>query len=157
MMIPVRLRRAVQEDSEFLFNLRNDEEVRCNSFHKELVAREDHEIWLRHVLASAERTLFIAENMDTGEAVGQIRLDDEGDKGYEISYSVAPAFRGQRVGTIMVGVLMQMLTSAEGSTRVFAQVLPGNHASQQIFIHNGFTRVRETDEYLEYERYVNEA
>lgn len=156
-MIPIRLRKATQADSEFLFHLRNDDAVRQNSFHKERIARDDHEAWLRHALADENRTLLIAENRETGEAVGQIRLDDEGDKGYEISYSVAPAFRGQRVGTIMVGVLMQMLTSSEGSTRVFARVLSGNQASQRIFVHNGFTRVRETDECLEYERFVNEA
>lgn len=156
-MIPVRLRKAVEADSEFLFNLRNDEAVRRNSFHTEPVPREDHEAWLRHVLASEDRALFIAENGETGEAVGQIRLDDEDDKGYEISYSVAPAFRGQRVGTIMIGVLMQMLASPAGDMRVFARVKPENQASQSIFVHNGFSKVRATDDYIEFERYVHEA
>lgn len=156
-MIPVRLRKATEADSDFLFNLRNDPVVRQNSFHKEVVARPDHEMWLRHVLADENRTLFIAENAETGEAVGQLRLDDEGDRGYEISYSVAPAYRGQHVGTVMIGVLMQMLTSPEGSIRVFAQVLPDNFASAQIFLHNGFTLVRQTDEVMEYERYVHES
>lgn len=156
-MIPITLRRATAADSEFLYTLRNDEEVRRNSFQTEPVARDTHESWLRHVLADENRQLFIAENMETGEPVGQLRLDDEGERGYEISYSVAPAFRGQRAGTIMIGVLMQMLTSAAGSTRVFAQVKPENVASQAIFLHNGFIRVRQTDEYLEYERYVHEA
>lgn len=156
-MIPVRLRKAEETDSEFLFQLRNDEEVRRNSFHTDPVERDTHEAWLRHVLADENRTLFIAENMETGEAVGQIRLDYEGDPGYEISYSVAPASRGQHVGTIMIGVLMQMLASAAGTVRVYARVKPDNPASQTIFLHNGFCKVRETDDYIEYERLVNEA
>lgn len=156
-MMPVRLRRANASDSEFLFRLRNDEEVRRNSFHTGPVTRDTHEAWLQHVLADENRELFIAENMETGEAVGQLRLDYEGDPGYEISYSVAPAYRGQHVGTIMIGVLMGMLASAGGDVRVYARVKPDNRASQAIFLHNGFTRVRHTDEYLEFERFVHEA
>lgn len=156
-MIPVRLRRACEADSEFLFALRNDVEVRQNSFQTNPVERQTHEIWLRHVLADENRQLYIAESMETGEPLGQLRLDDEGDPGYEISYSVAPAFRGQRVGTIMIGVLMQMLASPAGDIRVFARVKPENVASQAIFLHNGFTRVRQNDAYVEFERYVHEA
>lgn len=156
-MIPVRLRRAEEADSAFLLALRNDEEVRRNSFQTDPVTRQTHEAWLRHVLADERRQLYIAENMESGAPVGQLRLDDEGDPGYEISYSVAPAFRGQRVGTVMIGVLMQMLTSPAGDIRVFARVKPENAASQRIFQHNGFTKVRHTDEYLEFERYVHEA
>lgn len=156
-MIPVRLRRAGEADSDFLFNLRNEEEVRRNSFHTDQIDRSTHEAWLRHVLADENRELFIAENMESGEAVGQVRLDYEGDAGYEISYSVAPAWRGQHVGTIIIGVLMQMLTSAAGDTRVFARVKPENAASLAIFRSNGFRKVRETDDYVEFERYVHEA
>lgn len=156
-MIPVRLRKATMADSAFLLSLRNDAAVRENSFHKEIISTEDHELWLRHVLADPERTLWIAENAEDGAPVGQIRLDEEGDAGYEISYSVAPAYRGMGVGTILIGVLMQTLVSAEGDTRVFARVLPENFASQRIFLHNGFNLVRQTDEYLEYERFVHES
>lgn len=156
-MIPIRLRKAAETDSDFLLALRNDEAVRENSFHKEAVTQEMHENWLRHVLASDTQTLWIAENAEDGAPVGQLRLDDEGDAGYEISYSVAPGYRGRHVGTIMIGVLMQMLASPAGDTRVFARVLPGNFASQSIFLHNGFTLVRQTDEYLEYERFVHES
>lgn len=156
-MIPVRLRRAGEADSEFLFVLRNEETVRQNSFHTEPVERSTHEAWLRHVLADENRELFIAEHMESGEPVGQVRLDYEGDPGYEISYSVAPTWRGQHVGTIIIGVLMQMLSSAAGDTRVFARVKPENAASLAIFRHNGFRKVRETDDYVEFERYVHEA
>lgn len=156
-MIPVRLRRAGEADSEFLFVLRNEEAVRQNSFHTEPVERSTHEAWLRHVLADENRELFIAEHMESGEPVGQVRLDYEGDPGYEISYSVAPMWRGQHVGTIIIGVLMQMLASAAGDTRVFARVKPENAASLAIFLHNGFRKVRETDDYVEFERYVHEA
>lgn len=154
-MIPMRLRKATEQDSDFLLALRNDDAVRQNSFHKEVISREDHELWLRHVLANPGRTLWIAENAEDGTPVGQVRLDDEGDAGYEISYSVAPAFRGQHVGSILIGILMQTLTSSDGDVRVFARVLPDNFASQRIFVHNGFTCIRQTDDYLEYERFVH--
>lgn len=156
-MIPITLRRATANDSDFLLELRNDDAVRQNSFHKELITQEMHENWLRHVLASDTQTLWIAEHAEDGTPVGQLRLDDEGDAGYEISYSVAPAYRGQHVGTIMIGVLMQMLASPAGSTRVFARVLPDNFASAKVFLHNGFTLARQTDAYLEYERFVHES
>lgn len=156
-MIPVRLRKATQQDSAFLLALRNDDAVRQNSFHHEMVSEEEHEQWLQRVLADEGRTLWIAENAGDGTPVGQIRLDDEGDAGYEISYSVAPTYRGQHVGTIMIGVLMQTLASPAGDVRVFARVLPENFASGKVFLHNGFALVRETDEYLEYERFVHES
>lgn len=144
-------------DCAFLLELRNDEEVRRSSFHTDPVTREEHEAWLRHVLADPERQLFIAENMEDDEPVGQIRLDMEGERGYEISYSVVPRCRGQKIGTIMIGTLMRHLTSPAGDVRVFARVKPGNIASQRVFCHNGFCKVRETDEYLEYEKYVHEG
>lgn len=156
-MIPVRLRKAVPSDVDFLYELRNDEEVRRNSFHMDPVPRDMHEAWLRHVLADQNRQLYIAESLETGVSVGQIRLDDEGDSGYEISYSVAAAYRGQHVGTIMIGVLMQQLLSPAGDVRVFARVKPQNLASGRVFQHNGFSRVRETDDYIEYERFVHES
>lgn len=154
-MIPIVLRKATEQDSAFLLALRNDPAVRQNSFHKELVTPEDHAVWLRHVLADPARTLWIAEHADTGAAIGQLRLDDEGDPGYEISYSVAPDWRGQHVGTVMIGVLMQQLRAEREDVRVFARVLPDNFASQRVFVHNGFVLVRQTDEALEYERTVH--
>lgn len=156
-MIPVRLRKAAEKDSAFLFALRNDILVRQNSFHKEPVTLEEHEAWLRHVLAADDQELWIAESATDDKPAGQIRLDNEGEYGYEISYSVSPAYRGHKVGTIMVGLLMQSLAASAGDVRVFARVLPDNVASQKVFLHNGFIKVRHTDAYLEFEKFVHEV
>jgi len=67
------------------------------------VGREEHARWLRGILASPKRKIFIAEL--NGSPVGTVRYDLDG-ADYELSWTVAPECRGRGVGKSIVRALM---------------------------------------------------
>lgn len=94
-------RKAAKNDSEMLLRWRNDPETRDNSLNTGIVRPEEHEAWLDKTLKNPNRILFVVE--ENGQAVGTMRADklDAGD-GYELSWTVAPEFRGRGIGKKML-------------------------------------------------------
>ena len=80
----LRLRRAEKEDCRFLYELRNEEEVRKNSFQTGIFSYEDHVAWFERKLEEKNTRIYILEQ--DGERIGQARVDLEGQNG-EISYA----------------------------------------------------------------------
>lgn len=74
---------------------RNDPVTRAMSQTHDSIDLATHAAWLRRRLSQADPGLYVVER--GGIAVGTIRIDSE-----EISYTVAPAFRGQGLGTAML-------------------------------------------------------
>ena len=83
----LRLRRAEKEDCRFLYELRNEEEVRKNSFQTGIFSYEDHVAWFERKLEEKNTRIYILEQ--DGERIGQARVDLEGQNG-EISYALCP-------------------------------------------------------------------
>lgn len=125
----VRLRAAVLADSDNLLRWRNDPDTRRWSRHESRTSEADHAEWLGHALANVSRRLWMAE-IDS-EAVGTVRADTTA-SGNELSWTVAPEWRGRGVGTEMVRLACQMLTG-----RVYAYVKVGNDASSRIALAAG--------------------
>lgn len=95
------LRKAAKKDSEMLLCWRNDSETRANSLNTNPVGQEEHDAWLDKTLQNPDRLLFIAE--EDGEPVGTMRADKLSEEnGYELSWSVAPEFRGRGLGKKML-------------------------------------------------------
>ena len=84
----------------------------------------EHMTWLVDVLANPERAVYIGEH--NGAAVGTVRADVSNGV-CELSWTVAPEFRGQGFGTEMVALLAM---SIPGPIR--AEVKRGNAASIRI-------------------------
>ena len=113
---PLTLRPATWADSARLLAWRNDPATRQASRNTAAVAVEEHERWLRGLLADASRTLWIAE--ERGAAVGSVRVDpcadspaDGGEPGErELSWTVAPGARGRGVAKRMVAQAASRLT-----------------------------------------------
>jgi RimJ/RimL family protein N-acetyltransferase len=125
----VRLRPAVLADSDSLLRWRNDSDTRRWSRHEAQTSERDHAEWLGKALANVSRRLWIAEVRN--QAVGTVRVDTTAG-GYELSWTVAPEYRGQGIGTEMVRLACQMLTG-----RVYAYVKVGNEASSRIAVAAG--------------------
>lgn len=158
------LRPATMDDAAFLLDLRNDETVRKNSFHHDVIGMEEHVKWLSRVLRAQEqdgsRRLFILMNGD--EKAGQVRIDQSDDDpgSFEISYSIAAAFRGRGYGNRIIALLEEKLRkeaeSPEGSDSsknpraktLTAAVFRSNPASIRVFERNGYTRIRENGEVI---------
>ena len=139
----VVLRPGEWRDRDDLLAWRNDPLTRSFSRNQDSVAPETHEIWLKGVLASESRLLFIAE-VD-GEPVGTVRADFSTE--CELSWTVAPSARGQGIGARMVSILARVIDGP-----LVAEVRVGNPASIRIAESLGMQPVAEADDWIRFRR-----
>lgn len=106
----MKLRKATLNDAKMLFDWRNDPITRNNSIHSEEISWKQHLDRLSKSIQSTSRFLFIAEN-ECGTSVGTCRIDIEKDANsddfYLLSWTIAPEYRHQGIGTKMVQKLLQ--------------------------------------------------
>ncbi|HDZ73847.1 MAG TPA: N-acetyltransferase [Aurantimonas coralicida] len=95
------IRLATMEDARLLFSWRNDPLTRRMSINSDTVDWDTHRSWLERRLGRADPLLHIAEI--EGHCVGTFRID-----GDEISYTVAPDFRGKGIALKMLILARQM-------------------------------------------------
>lgn len=105
---------------------RNDLKTRQASHNTDAVSRDDHISWLAKSLNNHNRRIYIAE--DNNIPVGTVRSDfDENDSYWELSWTTAPQFRGQKVAQRMVAELVQDLNS-----KVKAEIKTDNIGSIKV-------------------------
>lgn len=126
----LRLRRAEKEDCRFLYELRNEEEVRKNSFQTGIFSYEDHVAWFERKLEEKNTRIYILEQ--DGERIGQARVDLEGQNG-EISYALCLRARGRGYSKWMLGSIEEELREQAVCRKLIAEVKRENIASQKIF------------------------
>ncbi len=143
----VALRPAIFADAGMLLAWRNDLQTRAESLNTAEISQSEHESWLRRVLADNGRQLYIAEV--NGVAAGTVRADLCSEANfYELSWTVAPQFRGQGVGKVMVKQLADHLAEF----KIIARVKPNNRASMSIAIHAGMQLREQRDGVQIYQR-----
>ena len=120
----IEFRRATHTDGYRLFDWRNDPQTRAASLNTEPVLLHRHLDWLHTTLLRPDRQIFIAE-LDR-VPVGTVRADCVAD-GVELSWTVAPEYRGRGLGTRMV---RQFAASFECA--LIAIIKAENLASQRI-------------------------
>ena len=128
-------RRATFEDATTLHEWRNDPETRAHSRTQSEVAWHDHLAWLTRVLDSADRQIFIVEA--NGEAIGTVRWDRRGPVDWEVSITVAPHRRGQRLALPLL-LAGETALAAESPVRLIAAVHTDNPASRRLFVAAGY-------------------
>ena len=95
------IRPATLEDAKLLFEWRNDPLTRAMSRNSDPVQWDTHVTWLTGRLAISNPQLYIAAVDD--HQVGTFRVDAD-----EISYTVAPDFRGRGFGLAMLREAREM-------------------------------------------------
>lgn len=123
------LRPANSEDSATLLAWRNDPQTRDQSINADAVLPAAHEAWLLQSLASASRVLLIAET--DGVPVGTVRLDKGAET--ELSWTVAPDWRGKGIGQAMIALAVRCIDSP-----IVARIKSANVPSQRIAARAGF-------------------
>lgn len=144
----LRVRPATGDDGALLLSWRNDPEVRAWSRSSEETPWDEHEAWLRGVLADRDRHLLVVLRDPDGEPVATTRYDLlSGDRSrWEISITVAPGQRGKGVGSATLQSSDAWLARTEPAAReVVAHVRPANTGSHLLFERNGY-RYAPTDE-----------
>lgn len=125
---PMRLRRATIEDARMLLRWRNDAETRKQSISTEPVPWENHVQWLQKSLENPRRILAIAETLSE-EPIGTIRADTRDDGFTEISYTVAPAWRGKGVSKPMAQEFVRKFLQGK---RIAASIKKGHGPSESV-------------------------
>ena len=136
------LRKAEREDMGQLFLWANDKEVRKNSFSMAPISYEEHRNWYGNKLQEENTRIYIFCDGDL--EVGALRLEF-GREGAEISYSIAPEFRGKGYGQELIFQAEQEVRRWQESipalperTVIKAQVKPENQGSNKIFTKAGY-------------------
>ena len=132
------LREAKWEDMEQFFLWANDKEVRKNSFSMDPISYEEHQEWYEKKLEEETTQMYIL--CDGSLEVGSLRLEYDA-QGAEISYSIAPEYRGHGYGKELISLAEQEVrrwAEMSGKAVIKAQVKPGNQASKRIFTEAGY-------------------
>lgn len=134
----LNLRPAAISDLLLVFAWSNDPITRQNSFSQKPITIEEHTAWFKRLLENPNRKLYIL--LSDNKPAGQIRLDFNEDKtSAEISYSIAPDFRGQGLGSKIIKLAIKKVKSDFKNVQYLtAQVKPENTASNKIFSKLGF-------------------
>lgn len=121
---------VTMNDAAVLFEWRNDAESRLHSRSTEPITWEDHVRWLGATLhgQAPERIIRIVMTA-RGEQLGVVRADRGADGYCEISYTVAPRWRGQGIGKRMVVTFVEELLPGE---KISAIVEQGHIPSERI-------------------------
>ena len=123
----IHIRRATPDDARLLFEWRNDPETRRASRTTEPLVWETHVRWLADSLKNSHRILGIAEM--EGTPIGTMRADERKDGYTEISYTVAPTFRGKGFGTSMV---VQFVKEYLSGKELAATIKKGHAPSESL-------------------------
>ena len=129
------LRQANISDAEQILEWRNDPVTRANSFNGDPIDLETHLKWFERKLSDDRCRMYVLT--DGNKDLGFIRLDIE-DASAEISYMIAPAFRGHGYGREIIR-LITLNTPGQIET-LKAYTKEDNPVSGRCFISNGFTR-----------------
>lgn len=130
----IRLRLARPEDGTDIWRWRNDPVSRQYSFNSEPIPLADHLIWWEASLANSKRKTFILEN-EQGQGLGSLRKDQTENGEIELSWMIAPEYRGKGYGT----TLLKLGLEGEKATCI-ALIKPENIASCRMVEKLGFVR-----------------
>lgn len=134
-MANIRLRSVTKDDMQLLYDWRNDEVVRQNSFNKDIIPWENHQKWFMNMLSNLNEHAYIL--MDEDEAIGQVRLSVDGDEA-EITYSIEEQYRYLEYGKIILQLVENVVASEMPDVKLVAKVKSDNVASQHIFEKLGY-------------------
>ncbi len=132
----MKFRKAKKSDAQRLFEWRNDPLTRASSLTTEPIVWSKHLEWLKKTLRNPEREILIAVN-EGGSETGTVRFDKlQEDGSIELSWTVAPEWRGKGVGKEIVTAALALPFAV--AKKVRARIKSDNVASQRIAQAVGF-------------------
>jgi len=128
---------VTMDDAKTIFDWANDPAVRQNSFNMATISWLEHRPWMECILEDKNTLFFLMKDHDA--AVGQIRLAFKDGK-WQISYSIAPAYRGHGYGKIILQLAeTELIRGGHVGEQLYAEVKKDNIASQRIFKKLGYS------------------
>ena len=141
-MIGVRL--ATFEDSNDIFEWRNDSHTRQMSHNTKAVEREEHKSWFEATLKNSNRCLLVC-NDENGEKVGVVRFDIEINVA-KLSINLNPNVRGRGLAKKCLNEAIRFVRNAYPKLKFLkAKIKNINIASRKTFEGIGFEFEVEND------------
>lgn len=147
----VSFREATFEDWKVLLDWRNDPLTQMASRTGTPLLDSSHQEWLRNSLADERRELLIA--MSNEQPIGTIRIDFA--EVSELSWTVAPEYRGLGFGRLMVSRAIERLSRREKPITLQAVVRVDNPASQRIAKSCGFQLFSQDNTWMTYRMHLH--
>ncbi|MEG8947853.1 bifunctional UDP-2,4-diacetamido-2,4,6-trideoxy-beta-L-altropyranose hydrolase/GNAT family N-acetyltransferase [Rosettibacter firmus] len=135
------LRKAIDIDSEPVFNLSNDPAVRQQSINKNPITWEEHLQWFNSRINDKNYLFLLAFDKDD-KFIGQIRFQIEEESAI-VSISITKEFRGKGLSKKIIKAACSKLFNERNIKLIVAYILPDNHASINGFKSAGFTQIGE--------------
>lgn len=132
---------ANRGDAELYFKWANDELVRQYSYKNDEIAFEDHLKWFEEKLQSDKVFLYLFLN-ESGEPVGQVRIEIKKDGKAIVGISTDKNFRKQGLGAKMLVISCENFHKHE-SKSILAYIMKTNTASYYSFLKAGFQLLSE--------------
>lgn len=126
----IYLRRVKETDMKLLFDWRNNELVRKNSFCMDPVEWNEHVKWFNTTLVKSSVLFFILICKE--QEVGQIRIDLELDNTAIINYSIAEKYRGLGYGKQILHLAETELYERFKNKYMLKALVKENNISSQI-------------------------
>jgi spore coat polysaccharide biosynthesis protein SpsF len=131
----LKLRKAKNDDAEFVLECRNDPQTRKFSFSEKLIDYDLHMEWFKKKIDDPDCFFFIL--IDGSERIGQIRVDRVNDIG-EVSYAVASNKRGRGYGKAILKLCESVMPA--DITVLMGTVKKENIPSRKCFQFNGYSQ-----------------
>ncbi len=129
------LREATIDDCAEILEIRNEKEVRINSFDPNKIEYAAHEKWFKGVLANPSRKILI---LDNGQIAGVLRFDMDSERA-ETSIYLAPEYFGRGLGEILLIRGEEWLRNKHPAIKqLTAKIKSDNTRSQSLFAKFGF-------------------
>lgn len=137
--IALKFRPVTANDEELILAWANDEEVRRNSFHSEVIDPKTHREWFEKKINDPLCKIFIV--LQGENPVGQIRIEIENQEPH-VDISVAKVNRGFGLGAEILQQIGPYLRSKGFDfSSLIGVVKTQNRASQRAFEKAGFCEV----------------
>ncbi len=128
---------AKMSDSNELFKLANDLEIRRNSFNEDKINIIDHENWLREVVQQNKSWLYLAKTKDN-QLIGSLRFDKKEKNCFVISIQISKNFRGRGFSKRIIIKGIKNLSLKNKNPSITAYIKKDNIKSLRAFISAGF-------------------
>ena len=138
----ISFRPASLQDSQMLFELRNDPAVREASFQQSAVTQAEHEKWLGQSLTTPSRLLWIPTDRSL-QPLGRVQMDlSENLQVATISIALDKKSRGRGLGPVVIEKATEMILADSGAYasvgKVIANIKPSNTRSCMAFEKVGY-------------------
>ena len=131
-MDKIELRKVMENDWNFILNLRN--EFYTNSFYeqKKLIQKTEHYEYMSKQTTNPNFHQWIAIQSKNPSPIGYIRILDQ-----DVNIMVEKKFQTKGIGTVMLN-LVEKEARRLGIKKLKAKVLIGNDSSKKIFEKNNY-------------------